>query len=183
MKTDARLEMIAALGGLSPHPSLGEAARVFDRFVGTWDCHCVFYAVDGAKTEFVGEWIFGWILDGRLMQDVLRGYPKELTTPAAEDLRCGTSLRFYDAKAGQWNVCWFGSRNGFVVIVKGGAVGERIVLEGDDSDGASICWSFNDIKADSFLWRGETSGDRGITWRVEQEMFLKRRTDETKAAA
>ena len=183
MSTDARLEMIAALGALAPHPSLGEAARVFDRFVGTWDCHCIFYAVDGKKTEFMGEWIFGWILDGRLMQDVLRGYPKELESPTPDDLRCGTSVRFYDAKAGQWNVCWFGSRNGFVIQVKGGTVGERIVLEGDDSDGDPMRWSFNDIKPDSFLWRGEKSKDRGKNWRVEQEMFLKRRTGVTEASA
>ena len=167
--------MIAALGARDPHPSLGENARVFDQFVGTWDVHCVFYAVDGTKSEFRGEWIFGWILDGRLMQDVLSGYPKDLPSPSSEDRRCGTSLRFFDPKAGQWNVCWFGSRNGFVLTVRGGAVDGRIVLHGDDSDGALMRWSFNDIQPGSFLWRGEKSGDRGKTWRVEQEMFLQRR--------
>ena len=183
MKTDSRLDLVNALGALQPHPALGEAARVFDRFVGTWDCHCVFYDADGKKTEFMGEWIFGWILDGRLMQDVLRGHPKEQTAPTPDDLRCGTSLRFYDPKAAKWNVCWFGSKNGFVLIVKGGAVGDRIVLEGDDSDGGLMRWSFNDIKAGSFLWRGEKSNDRGKTWRVEQEMLLHRRNGITKASA
>jgi len=179
---DPHLDLLDALGASQPHHSLGEAARAFHRFVGTWECHCVFYSADGKKTELIGEWIFGWILDGRLMQDVLRGYPKELASPTLDDLRCGTSVRFFDEKAAQWNVCWFGSKNSFVVIVKGGAVGNRIVLEGDDSDGDLIRWSFNDIKAGSFLWRGEKSGDRGKTWRTEQEMFLTRRTGLAKAS-
>jgi len=182
MNADVRLKMIMAPGALAPHPSLGEAASVFDRFVGTWDCHCVFYGVDGAKTEFTGEWIFGWVLDGRIMQDVLSGHPKD-ESPSPENRRCGTSLRFYDAKAGQWNVVWFGTHNGFVVMVRGGAVEDRIVLEGVDTDGSRIRWSFNDIQAASFLWRGETSSDGGQTWRVEQEMFLKRRSGSTKVAS
>ena len=130
----------------------------------------------------MGEWVFGWILDGRIMQDVLSGHPKE-ASPSPENRRCGTSLRFYDPKAGQWNVCWFGTHNAFVVLVKGGAVGDRIVLQGVDSDGSQMRWSFNNIQAGSFLWRGETSNDRGQTWRVEQEMFLQRRTVGTKTTS
>jgi hypothetical protein len=30
-------------------------------------------------------------------------------------------------------------------------------------------WSFRDITADSFLWRGEVSADAGATWRVVTE--------------
>lgn len=165
--------MLAALGAPGPHSALGDAAKVFDRFVGTWDVDCVFYAVDKTETRYTGQWIFGWILDGRLMQDVLTGHPNG-ETPSPENRRCGTSLRFFDPKVGQWNVIWFGSRNGFLLHLRGGAVGERIVLHGDDVNGALMRWSFNDIKTDSFLWRGETSSDSGKTWRVEQEMFLKR---------
>jgi len=179
MNSDRRLEMIAALGALGPHQSLGEAAQVFDRFVGTWDVDCVFHAADGAKTEFVGEWIFGWILDGRMMQDVLSGHPRGMPLPSPENRRCGTSVRFYDAKTGQWNVVWFGSRNGYLLSLRGGAVGDRIVLLGDDFDGARLRWSFNDIQPDSFLWRGETSADGGKTWRIEQEMRLNRRSPAT----
>jgi len=34
---DLRRDMITALPAAGPHPSLGDQARVFDRFVGTWD--------------------------------------------------------------------------------------------------------------------------------------------------
>jgi len=59
-------------------------------------------------------------------------------------------------------------------MLKGGAVGDRIVLEGVDRDGSPFRWSFNDIRRDSFVWRGEISSDGGKTWRLEQEMRLKR---------
>ena len=108
------------------------------------------------------------------MQDVLSGYPKGSPPRSPEDRRCGTSLRFYDPKTGLWNVVWLGSRNGFLLALTGGADGDRIVLHGDDVDGARMRWSFNDIRAESFVWRGETSPDQGKTWRIELEMFLKR---------
>jgi hypothetical protein len=38
-----------------------------------------------------------------------------------------------------------------------------------------VRWSFNDIRKDSFLWRGEISADAGKTWQLEQEMRVKRR--------
>jgi hypothetical protein len=166
---DLRTDMIRALRASGPHVSLGAQAQVFDRFVGTWDLDCVLYGADGKITHFSGEWVFGWVLDGRVLQDVLieRGQRERRTL--------GTTVRFYDAKSGQWRVVWTSPLSGNVIALKGGAVGDRIVLEGLDVDGARLRWSFNDIHADSFLWRGESSADGGKTWRVEQEMRLKRR--------
>ena len=64
-------------------------------------------------------------------------------------------------------------------FVPGGALavpeGDRIVLRGVDSDGSPIRWSFNDIKPDSFVWRGEKSRDGGKTWKLEEEHHMKRR--------
>jgi hypothetical protein len=64
--------------------------------------------------------------------------------------------------------------NELALVLHGGADGERIVLLGTDVDGAKLRWTFNDIRPDSFLWRGETSPDGGTTWRTEQVMHLKR---------
>jgi hypothetical protein len=86
-------EMITALQAGGPHPSLGEQAAVFDRFVGTWDLDCALYGADGKVTRFRGVWIFGWVLDGHAMQDVLiEGDP-------STGRRLGTTVRFFDAKA------------------------------------------------------------------------------------
>jgi len=163
-------EMITALQAGGPHPSLGEQAAVFDRFVGTWDLNCVFYGADRKVTRFRGVWIFGWVLDGYAMQDVIiEGDP-------STGRRLGTTVRFFDAKASQWRVLWIPPASGKVIALRGGTEGDRIVLFGQDVDGSTLRWSFNDIQQNSFSWRGEISADGGKTWRTEQEMMLKRRT-------
>jgi hypothetical protein len=167
--SDSSAAMISALQASGPHANLAAQAQIFDRFVGSWDLDCVFYGADGKVTRFSGQWIFGWVLDGHVLQDVL------IESRGQERRSMGSTIRFYDAKSEQWRIVWIPPLSGNVIALKGGAVGDRIVLEGPDVDGARLRWSFNDIHADSFLWQGATSADGGRTWRVEQEMRLKRR--------
>ena len=54
-----------------------------------------------------------------------------------------------------------------------------IVLEGKDTDGSVLRWMFTEITPGSFHWLGYTSPDNGKTWRLEQEMFAKRRAPVT----
>ena len=161
-------EMIRELASRGPHASLGAQAQTFDRFVGAWDLDCDIYGEDGKTTHFRGSWIFGWVLDGRVMQDVL--------IEGDAESRRGTTVRFYDAKFKGWRIVWIPPLSGNVIMLKGGAIGDRIVLQGRDVNGSMLRWSFNDIQADSFLWRGESSSDEGKTWRTEQVMRLRRRS-------
>ena len=160
-------EMIRELAAQGAHASLGAQAQTFDRFVGAWDLDCDLYTEDGKTTHFRGSWIFGWVLEGYIMQDVL--------IEGDALARRGTTVRFYDAKVKEWRIVWIPPLSGNVITLKGGAVGDRIVLLGRDVNGSMLRWSFNDIQADSFLWRGETSSDGGKTWRTEQVMRLRRR--------
>lgn len=169
---DPRRDMVTTLAAPGPHPSLGERARLFDRFVGTWDADYTGYAEDGSVNRFHGQVIFGWIIDGRALQDVWISYPKDGT---AAERRIGTSVRFFDAKAGTWRVAWIAPADGGIVTLAGGAEGERIVLLGRDSDGSSLRWSFNEIRPDTFVWRGEVSRDGGKTWRLAEEHRMRRR--------
>jgi len=70
---------------------------------------------------------------------------------------------------------WIPPASGKVIALRGGTEGDHIVLFGQDVDGSTLRWSFNDIQQNSFSWRGEISADGGKTWRTEQEMMLKRR--------
>jgi hypothetical protein len=168
-------EMIRALQAGAPHDSLREAAGVFGRLVGTWDLTCDRYFADGTHTKSSGVWYFGWIVDGRMMQDVIYFFPE-----GRPDQRVGgTTLRLYDSQAKQWRVTFFAPSRNAIVSLAGGIVGDRIILLGTDVDGATLRWSFNDIKPDSFHWLGEISTDGGKHWKVEQEMRLTRRLSHT----
>ena len=166
-------DLTTILHAARPHPSLGDDAWLFDRFVGTWDTDYTHFGTDGAVSErFAGEVIFGWILDGRAMQDVWIAYPRG----ERKERSIGTSIRFFDANAGLWNVIWISPEGSIVTTVRGGAVGDRIVLEGENLDGSRRRWSFNDIGPDSFTWRGEGSTDQGTTWHASAEYHMTRRS-------
>jgi hypothetical protein len=51
---------------------------------------------------------------------------------------------------------------------------EALVQEGIGAGGNLIRWSFSEIKAKSFRWRGELSADDGATWRLNVEFFARR---------
>lgn len=156
------------------HASLGGASVVFDRFVGSWDMDCTFTDADGVRSITSGEWHFGWILGGRAWKTSCT-FTRRATPDDRRDLRGGTTIRVFDSKSNEWLVSWFAALRGEVIQLRGGAEGERIVLRGFDVDGSSLRWSFKDIEGDSFCWLGETSADDGSTWRMEQEMQLRRR--------
>jgi hypothetical protein len=84
-------------------------------------------------------------------------------------------VRFFDSKSKMWRVVFVAPAFGVLSTLQGGAEGNGIVLTGQDSDGSSLRWSFNDIQTDSFVWRGEKSRDGGKTWRLEEEHQMKRR--------
>ena len=168
---DPKQAMIAALGAAGPHPSLGAEARTFDRFVGTWDCHFTFHLADGSVRTKEGEINFGWVLDGRAVQDIWTTYP----TKPGEERKSGTSFRFFAAKSKQWRVVFIQPEYGVVLSVAGGREGDRIVLRGTDTDANPIRWTFYDITDNSFNWRGETSHDGGKTFTVDEEHRMRRR--------
>jgi hypothetical protein len=174
---DPRQAMVKELSASGPHASLGDEARVFDRLVGTWDCDYGFYAEDGSITHTPGELKFGWIIDGRALQDIWITYPRK----GSKERGIGTSIRFFDSKSKMWRVVFVSPAYGALVIVQGGAEGNRIVLRGVDDEGSALRWSFNDIQADSFIWRGEKSRDGGKTWRLEEEHRMTRRTSNAAA--
>ena len=57
----------------------------------------------------------------------------------------------------------------------GRAEGRDIVQLGTRPDGQLARWSFRDIAADAFLWRGEVSADDGATWRLVTAFTARRR--------
>jgi len=164
-------DLANALLADAPHPSLGDAAAVFAPFVGTWDLTCKRWTADGKEFDSIGVWYFGWIIDGQMMQDVIYFFSNE----NPHERTGGTTLRSYDSEHNEWRVTFYAPARNAVISLVGGQVGNRIVLHGIDIDGSALRWSFNDMRRESFRWSGEISSDGGKTWRMEQEMLLKRR--------
>lgn len=168
---DPRRDMVEALSALGPHPSLGHHADLFGRFVGTWDADYSFIAEDGSVRHKRGEVLFGWIMDGYAIQDIFLSYPDD----SSGERKMVGGIRYVDPRTDRWTVMFVAPSFNVAIRMEGGAEGGRIVLRGRDPDGVELRWSFNDIKADSFVWRGETSHDGGRTWRLEEEHDMRRR--------
>jgi hypothetical protein len=168
--TDPRLDMVRALQAMDPHPSLGDQAKVFGRLVGTWDVELNDIGKDGKVTRRTGEFIVGWVMDGRAIQAFWIVNP----SGSRKDREVYTELHYYDPKSGTWPSTFIDPEHASVAKFTGGAVGDRIVLDTPDFDGDTR-WSLNDIGPDSFLWREEESLDGGKTWRLTAEHHMKRR--------
>jgi hypothetical protein len=144
---------------------------LFGQFVGTWEFDGTLQREDGTRAEFTGEWRFDWALDGLAIQDVLICPPPAEHRDGDPWLEHGTTIRFYDPEAGRWEITWITPVERAVRRLSGGAVGDRIVLEGVDN-GRRLRWSFNDIEPSSFVWRGEVAD--GDDWHLCEEMRLRR---------
>ena len=64
--------MIEALQAEGPFADHAGKLMLFGRLVGSWDIEGRFFDQDGNVTkQEAGEWHFGWVLEGRVIQDVL----------------------------------------------------------------------------------------------------------------
>ncbi len=157
-----------------PDPEHREELMLFGQFVGSWDLVVTDFDDAGEPRRSPGEWHFGWVLEGRAIQDVWivpsggRGDP---TDPASE---YGTAIRVYDAGTGTWQVSWSGPVKRRFLRLNARALGDEIVLSGSH-DGADVRWVFFGIEPDRFRWRNERSVDGGKTWTLTQRMVVTRR--------
>jgi hypothetical protein len=146
-----------------------ENADLFGQFVGDWEVEVTFYRADGSRDGARGEWRFERILEGRAVQDVWR-----ISTPKADPVGYGTTIRFYDPKIDAWRVTWHGVLNGVVYKFIARRAGSEIVLEGEDL-GEPSRWIFSNIEPDSFRWRAVSSTDGGKSWVLDQAMVVRRK--------
>lgn len=163
--------------GPDPDPDLAGPLALFGRFIGAWDIEWRGTGPDGKPATMAGDLHFGWVLDGRAVQDVWRVPASGEAPPGLRPFH-GTTLRFYDPALGAWRSTWIDPLNGRVRRFIGRPEGDDIVLDGLDDDPAER-WSFRDITPgpapESFRWAGEVSTDGRRTWRLDEEMLIRRR--------
>jgi hypothetical protein len=169
---DPPRDLVAALEATTPNPALGDQAQVLSRVVGTWDVEYTDFAKDGKAIHRTGEFIVGWVMDGRAIQDLWIVNP----SGKRKEREVYTDLHYFDAKTGTWRATFVDPEHGSVARFTGGPVGnDRFVLETQDMNSEQTRWSFNDIRPESFVWRDEASSDGGKTWRLQAEYRMKRR--------
>jgi hypothetical protein len=167
---------LAALSASGPAPDRGGNMELYAWLIGSWDLDVTRFLADGSIRRRPGEWHFGWVLEGRAIQDVWIVPPRgERSGDAAEQaLSYGTTLRIYDPKLDAWRIHWIDP----VTQTFPSMIGRRdeggILQTGDDPTGNLIRWSFREIRGDSFLWRGEASSDFGVTWQTQVEFRARR---------
>jgi hypothetical protein len=166
-----------ALISAAPSSELGGAADALAWLIGGWGAEVRDIDDDGSVRTGTGEWWFSWVLEGRAIQDVWivparaerrhRGDPLQTA-----DNRYGSTLRYFDRTEDLWRIVWVNPVSGALNTLQGRRDANRITLEGVE-DGAPIRWSFEDIEADSFTWRGEQKTKAGA-WRLTAEFRLHR---------
>ena len=169
--------MIEALAAKGPFPDYADKLMLFGQLVGGWDIEGRHFNPAGQLTkEQRGEWHFGWVLEGRAIQDVILSPPLEerrrTGAPAAD---YGLAVRFYDPRIDAWRVTALTPVFGVVINLIARPVGDEIVLEGRAPDNQLYRWIFSDITDQTFRWRGYVSADEGCTWLMEEEIRGRRR--------
>lgn len=179
MITTSSTSLIGALHAEGPASDRADKLNLYGRFVGDWEMDIVVHAPDGGRHEGQGEIHFGWILEGRAIQDVWM-------IPRRKDRRAdgpsmplagnwyGTTLRIYDTRLDAWRIYWLDpATNAFrQQIVR--PRGADIVQEGTTDDGSLSRWSFTNITPQSFRWTAEAAADAAGPWCLLVDILARR---------
>ena len=167
---------LEALDAGGPAADRAGNMHLYGWLVGSWELDVVGYPDNGPQRRRPGEWHFGWVLEGRAIQDVWIVPSRQARGPgdAVENGYYGTTLRVYDPRIDAWHIQWTDPVSQTYFTMIGRKQGEAIVQEGTGAGGNLIRWSFSEITAKSFRWRGELSADDGATWRLNVEFFARR---------
>lgn len=167
---------LIALGADGPAGDRIGQMGLYGWLIGTWDLDVSHFLADGTTRRRAGEWHFGWVLEGRAIQDVWIVPPRgQRDDDAADQAQSyGSTLRIYDPRDDSWQIQWTDPVTLNFCTMKGRRDGADIVQLGRNASGEDIRWRFLQIATDSFLWRGDTSIASG--WRRDVEFTATRHT-------
>jgi len=159
-----------ALVAKGPCQEFADELHLFGQFVGSWSLEWIGRGPKSQREPMTGELYFGWVLEGRAVQDVWIVPGRGRVRQADQHIGFhGSTVRFYDADLGVWRSTWIEPFKGVVRRFIGKPDGNDIVLVSNEET-PHLRWRFTQITETSFLWLGETSHDRGATWELEEEM-------------
>ena len=177
-QTDQRTAFFSLLAATERSREIPESADVYGWLCGSWDLDVLHYrGVDVAARALKGEVHAAWVLEGRAVQDVWIMPKFSDRSPDADRMMnmYGTTLRSWDASVQAWRIAWTNPVRGHHEEQVGRCNGIDILQEGARGDGTRTRWTFTEITADSFHWRGEALYLNEETWTLEAEFLANRR--------
>lgn len=156
---------VDALHAAGPAADRADKMALYGWLIGRWEMDAIVHQDDGTQVPGPrGEIHFGWVLEGRAIQDVW----------ILPGVFHGTTLRVYDPGIDAWHIVWSDPLKQYFTQQIGRARGHDIVQEGTDAAGTHVRWSFTEITRDAFHWIGERSPDDGASWQRQIELFARR---------
>jgi hypothetical protein len=155
---------IDALHSGGPAADRAGKMSLYGWLIGHWTMDATIHRDDGTRHQGPGEIHFGWVLEGRAIQDVW-------ILPGGF---YGTTLRIYDPGIDAWHILWSDPVRQVYSRQIGRAHGGDIVQHGKNDAGEAVRWSFTQITPASFRWSGERARDDGKTWQLQAEFFARR---------
>ena len=171
-------DFLTVLAAPGRSPEIPEAMDVYGWLVGSWDLDVRRYrGVDVAGRGLEGEVHFGWVLEGRAIQDVWIMPRRSERTGSEEKTQnmYGTTFRMWDPTIQAWRITWKNPTAGHYEEQIGRRIGSDIVQIGARANGTPTRWTFTEITPDSFRWLGDALEPDGKTWRLEAEFRARRR--------
>jgi hypothetical protein len=172
--------LLTALSAPRRAADIDDADDVYGWLVGSWRMQVLHYREDLRAAPLQGEIQFGWILEGRAVQDVWIMPPRTQRGDAPLDGThdmYGTTLRIWDPPLRAWRVTYLNPATGQRDELIGRRVGGTIVQIGTHANGTPIRWNFTDISRDAFHWTGVALAPDGVTWTLEAEFAAQRVRD------
>jgi hypothetical protein len=168
--------LLAVLPASGRSPEIPESSDCYGWLVGDWELEVRNYWGEVSGLGLEAEAHFGWVLEGRAVQDV---WVLPVRADGSREIdrsrrTAGTTLRVWDAALQAWRVTWINPATGARAELIGRWSGKDVVQIGSLPSGTAIRWIFSEITRDSFRWTGETLQADGRTWKIEGE-FLARR--------
>jgi hypothetical protein len=178
VNVEQRIDFFSVLAAPGRSSDIPESADVYGWLCGSWDLAVLHYrGINVTARDMRAEVHAARVLEGRAVQD-LWIMPRREDRDGYSDRTMnmfGTTLRSWDAAIQAWRIAWTNPASGHREEQVGRWSGPDILQEGTRADGTKTRWTFTEITADSFHWRGEALYPGKETWVLEGEFLAQRR--------
>jgi len=168
---------INALHADGPAADRADKMGLYGWLIGAWEMDVLVRKANDAEYCGKGEIHFGWVLEGRAIQDVWITPPRNQRDDpigAAANFY-GSTFRSYDPGIDAWHIFWLDPVKQFYSRMIGRADGKDIE-QLTVNETPQRRWRFSEIKPNSFHWTADVDeGTDGETkWHRHVEFFARR---------